>query len=102
MNLNKRGMNLKVIAWFLAMYGVGVCFADVVETSDRRQSYMAQYSKSHYPPGMGADFWYDFETVFFDLDADGTEEALIACKLSRDRSGNGWAITRRNATTGKI
>ena len=95
-------MNLKVIAWSLVMYSVGMCFANVVETSDRRQSYMAQYSKDHYPPGMGADFWYDFETLFFDFDGDGTEEALIACKLSRDRSGNGWAITRRNAATRKI
>ncbi|MBR3922972.1 MAG: hypothetical protein IKJ45_07645 [Kiritimatiellae bacterium] len=95
-------MNTKMKVLFFVMSGIGVCFADAAEIANSHQAYIAQYGQEHLPLGMDANYWYDFEALFFDLDENGMEEALIASKESRDRSGNGWAVTRRNATTGKI
>lgn len=95
-------MNIKMKVLFFVMSGIGVCFADAAEIANSHQAYIAQYGQEHLPLGMDANYWYDFEALFFDLDENGMEEALIASKESRDRSGNGWAVTRRNATTGKI
>ena len=95
-------MNTKMRVWFFVMTAVGAVFADAAETENGHQAYIAQYAKEYLPSGMDANDWYDFEALFFDLDENGTEEALVASKGSRDRSGNGWDVTRRNAATGKI
>ena len=75
------------------------CFA--ANNPESRLQYMRQYVNDFgYIKEDG--FLSDFEVLFFDLDGDGNEESLIADKINRDRSGNGWEITRRNETTGKI
>lgn len=71
------------------------------ELSEQRQSYMRQYVENCCHENEDASF-FDFEVLFFDLNGDGNEEALIADKYNRDRSGNGWSPTHRNKLTGGI
>ena len=95
-------MNVEMRCWVFVIASIGICFANAAEIANNHQAYIAQYAREYLPLGMDANSWYDFEALFFDLDDDGTEEALIASKGNRDRSGNGWAITRRNVATGKV
>ena len=95
-------MNLRMRILLLVASSIGMCMANALEIVKNRLSFVEQYAASYFPVGMDPCYWYDFEVLFFDLDGDGNEEALIADKINRDRSGNGWAITRRNATTGKM
>ena len=66
-----------------------------------RKNYMLQYVNEH-QASAGEEWRYDWEALFFDLDGNGEDEALIADLANRDRSGNGWETTRRNADTLKI
>lgn len=66
-----------------------------------RKSYMRQYANDYYI-SVDDQSRCDFEVLFFDLDGNGQDEALIADSDNRDRSGNGWAATRKNAATCKI
>ena len=96
-------MTFKMRLVLLGICSVFACKAnDTAETAIWRQSYMFQYAREHFPVGMDANLWYDFEALFFDLDGNGVDESLIACKVNRDNSGNGWNTTRRNVVTGRI
>ena len=92
---------LKLNHYLLLATAVLSLEAFAVNSPDCRLQYMRQYVND-FDYIKEDDYLSDFEVLFFDLDGDGNEEALIADKINRDRSGNGWAITRRNATTGKI
>ncbi len=95
-------MNFRARVWLLIISSVGICLTNIAQVTNGRQSYVAQYAKEYFPSGMDASYWYDFEVLFFDLDGDGNEEALIAGKINRDRSGNGWVVTKINGQTGKV
>ena len=95
-------MNFRARVWLVIISSVGICLTNIAQVTNGRQSYVAQYAKEYFPSGMDASYWYDFEVLFFDLDGDGNEEALIAGKINRDRSGNGWVVTKINGQTGKV
>ena len=73
--------------------------------ADVRSTYRADYMKQYIERRKSiprVSVVSDYEVLFFDLDGDGAEEALIASSAARDRDGNGWAATRRNSETGRI
>ena len=73
--------------------------------ADVRSTYRADYMKQYIEHRKSiplASAVSDYEVLFFDLDGNGVEEALISSSVARDRTGNGWDVTKRNPETGRI
>lgn len=97
--MGKRLQHLNHFLLFATAIPSLACFAE--NNPENRLQYMRRYVNDF---GYGKEEGYlsDFEVLFFDLDGDGNEEALIADKINRDRSGNGWVVTRINSQSGMI
>ena len=97
--MKKDLLNLNHYLLFVTVVLALECFA--VINPESRLQYMRQYVND-FGYIKEDDYLSDFEVLFFDLDGNGNEEALIADKINRDRSGNGWAITKINGLAGKV
>ena len=96
---------MKTIVVFLSLFAADV-IAVTAHLNDeimkkRRVSYVQKYA-NQYCISFGEAWRCDFEVLFFDMDDDGEEEALIADVSNRDRSGNGWVVTQINSQTGMV
>lgn len=96
-------MKKQAVRGFLVFaFLTAICHSGFPATNDFKREYVKAFTDAENPyDDFTSDEW-SVEALFFDLNGDGKEEAILADTDQRFANGNGWVTTRLNPVTGKI